>query len=439
MCRYDPTFSWTCSVCELEAQIKVHYPLERWTDFESSERFWPANPAELPLVARCSRCSFLQRTKLDDFCRAPESDLPEGLLPTEADYLQAIELGLYEGRDDKLHLRMRAWQAGNDPSREEGARAQIRSAEAQANLEALYGLLCDDPGEAVTKAEVARELGAFDECLRLLGGLSRLAQVHEPAATIARLAKASQDKVAVSPWGEVLNRFSCPHCQRPGSLSWDATGGGDWLGGYDVQHAIRCGACRGVFWRGDHLRETRTWVEACSQGIVAEAGCCLALPLAIVAGLFSPKLAALCFAIYVVLVVGEGLASVVCKWTSPTSLPLEAKHLEELLTAKEWVGVDEERWLRVSLLEAAEPSDAPRVPLLPLTQVPNARALLELLGEEPTDRLLAAKIHQRLGDSATARAIALGVKERGGHFKRMGVAFLNQLDGPPRPRRSVRF
>ena len=98
-----------------------------------------------------------------------------------SDYFKVIEQG---GLDDMRlrYVRIRAWHCGNhvrrtctqDRSlfrRKGGWQPAPMSASERTNLEALLSLFDEGNGEArVLKAEACRELGCFDEALRLLDG-----------------------------------------------------------------------------------------------------------------------------------------------------------------------------------------------------------------------------------------------------------------------------
>jgi len=93
----------------------------------------------------------------------------------ERAYLEAIGAGVARDKEQEVALRIYAWWAGNDPVRGEGESGglqpsvPVRSPAATANLERLFGLLDEqDPSEQLMKAELARELGRFDEAMQLL-------------------------------------------------------------------------------------------------------------------------------------------------------------------------------------------------------------------------------------------------------------------------------
>jgi len=95
---------------------------------------------------------------------------------SESEYFEAIRIGVAESKEQELHLRIWAWWAGNDLLRSQGQSSvdqtqavPIRSPEATANLERLLELLdTSNTDQRLMKAEVLRELGKFDDAIRLL-------------------------------------------------------------------------------------------------------------------------------------------------------------------------------------------------------------------------------------------------------------------------------
>jgi len=77
----------------------------------------------------------------------------------------------FETINKELYLRMRCWWNANDPWRRLSDPKPAFSPEQVKNLEALSALFDESlPGHRILKAEIARELGKFDECLLLLSG-----------------------------------------------------------------------------------------------------------------------------------------------------------------------------------------------------------------------------------------------------------------------------
>lgn len=90
--------------------------------------------------------------------------------PTAEEFLMAIPM--CDGNADKeLFVRLRSWWRSNDRFRKGGAGASPFSENERANLDALAAALGDaDPQRIIMRAEIARELGRFDQCLKLLEG-----------------------------------------------------------------------------------------------------------------------------------------------------------------------------------------------------------------------------------------------------------------------------
>jgi hypothetical protein len=107
---------------------------------------------------------------------------------SEVEYLRALLQGLASDRRQEIHLRLKAWWAGNDPLRDIAAGERPgfeRSPAAVENLERLSCLLSDrSPEDRLMQAEIAREMGHFDEALRLLH--LRLPNEYEDVAEYVR-------------------------------------------------------------------------------------------------------------------------------------------------------------------------------------------------------------------------------------------------------------
>jgi hypothetical protein len=72
-------------------------------------------------------------------------------------------------KDKEIYLRMRCWWNANDAWRHVPNPKPAFSPEQVKNLEALSAFFDESlPGHRILKAEIARELGRFDECLLLL-------------------------------------------------------------------------------------------------------------------------------------------------------------------------------------------------------------------------------------------------------------------------------
>lgn len=132
---------------------------------------------ELPRLAKCPHCTALfwvEEAKQLAKCwpqeiessRWPEANEIEG--PSAEEFLGALP-SVDGDAAKETFVRMRAWWRGNDRFRKGDADAPPFSDAERANLEALARMLDDsDPQQVIMKAEIARELGRFDRCLKLL-------------------------------------------------------------------------------------------------------------------------------------------------------------------------------------------------------------------------------------------------------------------------------
>ena len=70
--------------------------------------------------------------------------------------------------DKELYVRVSAWRSANDAWRRNPNATPAFSKDQVQNLKALSEMLDEtEPNQRILKAEIARELGEFDECLRL--------------------------------------------------------------------------------------------------------------------------------------------------------------------------------------------------------------------------------------------------------------------------------
>lgn len=143
----------------------------------------PLTPAQ-PNLARCRNCQKLmwvadcpQLAMLDESQPLPEHErwkkLPYLEPVEEADYLEAIRLGLAPLPEQEMELRVFAWWRANDRHRrDEGTGRYPQSSESIENLERLVELLKDGEHEFVLfRAEALRQLGRFDEARDMLHGI----------------------------------------------------------------------------------------------------------------------------------------------------------------------------------------------------------------------------------------------------------------------------
>ena len=90
------------------------------------------------------------------------------LAPSEKELLGFLS-GPSLPRDKEMFLRVAAWRSANDAWRRNPNATPAFSKDQEQNLKALSEMLDEtEPNQRILKAEIARELGEFDECLGLL-------------------------------------------------------------------------------------------------------------------------------------------------------------------------------------------------------------------------------------------------------------------------------
>ncbi|MBM4149350.1 MAG: hypothetical protein FJ224_09925 [Lentisphaerae bacterium] len=90
--------------------------------------------------------------------------------PELSSYPALLESNLWRTVEEEKYIRMRAWWAWNDQRRRDAAASDSPfSPNATANCERLLEILDDTvDDEAILRAEIYRELGRFQECLKQL-------------------------------------------------------------------------------------------------------------------------------------------------------------------------------------------------------------------------------------------------------------------------------
>lgn len=138
--------------------------------YTDGRRYAPMLP-EHPWLAKCPSCGglfWIDETEKVDIGFDAAKGKPQVKTPSEkemSDFLTGPALP----KDKEIYLRMRVWWAANDVWRWIPNPKTAFSKEQVKNLKALVALLDEsEPGQRILKAEIARELGRFDECLRLL-------------------------------------------------------------------------------------------------------------------------------------------------------------------------------------------------------------------------------------------------------------------------------
>ena len=164
-----------------------------WTDGKMVAPMLP----DRPWLVKCPKCYHVfwindakklgTQYRWDKDKKWPKTVQPA--LPTEEDYLNAV-------RDDnlsdkkELYARRRAWWLANDTIRK-NTNATVIFSQAQANnLQKLAALLDErDPNQRLMKAELFRELGQFDQCIKLLSSPFKRERHAYVAAFIRQLAE----------------------------------------------------------------------------------------------------------------------------------------------------------------------------------------------------------------------------------------------------------
>lgn len=99
-------------------------------------------------------------------------------------------------KDKEFYLRLQAWWVSNDKYRQNPSNNVSLTAEEKRNLDFLYSMLeVGDPSDRIMKAEIARELGRYEECLTLLNHKFDDDFIYV-ADTIRQLARDRSTKVA---------------------------------------------------------------------------------------------------------------------------------------------------------------------------------------------------------------------------------------------------
>jgi len=172
-----------------------------WTDGKMEAPMLPS----FPRLVKCPKCAALfwvqTARKLHEAQNAFDAvppkfkDAAEPTAPTEKELLAFGAANKLE-KNDEIYVRRTAWWLANDSVRHGGKPAGRLSPERQANMRALARLLDEKTApERLLCAEIARELGDFTECKRLLG-FEFPERFRKRAALIGRLADEKNTTVA---------------------------------------------------------------------------------------------------------------------------------------------------------------------------------------------------------------------------------------------------
>ena len=138
-----------------------------WTDGKREAKMLPNHP----WLAKCPVCAGLfwvdETVEVDTGFDAAKGK-QQVLAPSEKELLGFLT-GPALPRDKELYVRVTAWRSANDAWRRVPNATSAFSKEQTQNLHALSAMLDEtEPNQRILKAEIAREMGEFEKCLRLL-------------------------------------------------------------------------------------------------------------------------------------------------------------------------------------------------------------------------------------------------------------------------------
>jgi hypothetical protein len=138
-----------------------------WTDGKREAKMLPDHP----WLAKCPVCAGLfwvdEAVEVDTGFDAAKGK-QQVLAPSGKEMLEFLS-GPALPADKELYVRVRAWRSANDAWRWNPNATPAISKEQVQNLKSLSKMLDEtEPNQRILKAEIARELGKFEECLLLL-------------------------------------------------------------------------------------------------------------------------------------------------------------------------------------------------------------------------------------------------------------------------------
>ena len=179
-----------CPACETEhlrrTLLSANTAGTRYfTDGNSYAPMWPASPQ----YTKCRSCSALFKITEETIEKRHWSELPEdapyiNFLEID-DYVAAIEQGLCnsapkgskEQKADVMALRLALWREFNEMFRDPESDAEsMNDPRYEDNCRALLAEIPEDGANdtsLLTLAEIHRNLGEYEDCLRLLGRVTR--------------------------------------------------------------------------------------------------------------------------------------------------------------------------------------------------------------------------------------------------------------------------
>jgi hypothetical protein len=163
-----------------------------WTDGKREAKMLPDHP----WLAKCPVCSRLfwvdEALEVDTGFDAAKGK-QQVLAPSEKDVLGFLA-GPELPRGKDMYLRITAWRSANDAWRWNPNATPAFSKEQEQNLRSMSVMLDEtEPNQRILKAEIARELGEFDECIGLLS--HPFDERYEHA--VAYIKKLAEEKIRV--------------------------------------------------------------------------------------------------------------------------------------------------------------------------------------------------------------------------------------------------
>lgn len=178
-----------CPHCETTFAVQTYNSYNTFGMILYTDGFAHGIPDRAPLLA-CARCqryfwladaNCIKSVDTDYYLTNPKYPListnPSGFIKSY--YEQEVDKERWETKEQEKYIRIRAWWAENGKHRnlcpglwDRSSRVDKRfrvSQKQEDNLLHLMDLLdVSDPSDVIMKAEIHRELGQFDECLKLL-------------------------------------------------------------------------------------------------------------------------------------------------------------------------------------------------------------------------------------------------------------------------------
>ncbi|VGO15316.1 hypothetical protein PDESU_03898 [Pontiella desulfatans] len=197
-----------CPQCKAELQQDTTlsgntFGAKFWTD---GKREAPMLP-DRPRIVKCPKCSTFvwiydakklgqieSRRRNEGKAENSWSNSVSTLELTEKEFLKYAESKSLS-KDKELYVRQNAWWMVNDAVRRNGEPITL-SSEQKANMVSLLDVLnTEDPDQRITKAELYRELGRFEDCISMLNHQFKQPNYTKVAEFIQQLAEQKNTQV----------------------------------------------------------------------------------------------------------------------------------------------------------------------------------------------------------------------------------------------------